>query len=81
MPFIFLFFRNNNLVIKNYRGVLQCSVALANALTDEENEHLEELLSAEKVYNIYFHNNIVSICVFLSYEMFIMHFSILSILI
>jgi len=40
--------RNNQSILKKYRGFLQCSMALLNALSDEENEHLDELLSAEK---------------------------------
>ncbi|XP_057313042.1 sec1 family domain-containing protein 2-like [Hydractinia symbiolongicarpus] len=43
------YFKNNIQLLKKYSGVLQCAVALVNALTDTENEHLDELLSAEKV--------------------------------
>ena len=44
-----LSFRNNIKLFKKYSGFLQCAVALVNALSNEENNHLDELLSAEKV--------------------------------
>ena len=46
---IFIFSRNNQVALKKYSGFLQCTMALVNTLCDEENEHLDELLSAEKV--------------------------------
>lgn len=44
--------------------MLQCAVALVNALTDTENEHLDELLSAEKVrygYPFFAGRNVVTL--------------------
>ena len=53
--YFFNTFRNNQAVLKKYSGFLQCTMALVNTLCDKENEHLDELLSAEKVcqYNLF----------------------------
>ena len=44
-----LTYRGDFKLFQKYKGVLQCIVAVVNAYTDLDNEHRDEVLSAEKV--------------------------------